>query len=47
MVGRMDALVSEKLLDTKSQKNGRGDWTRTSNLMLPKHARYQLRYTPT
>ena len=28
-------------------KNGRGDWTRTSNLMLPKHARYQLRYTPT
>jgi hypothetical protein len=28
-------------------RTGRGDWTRTSNLMLPKHARYQLRYTPT
>ena len=27
-------------------KNGRGDKTRTCNLMLPKHARYQLRYTP-
>jgi hypothetical protein len=26
--------------------NGRGDKIRTCDLMLPKHARYQLRYTP-
>ena len=24
----------------------RGDWTRTSGLLLPKQVRYQLRYTP-
>jgi hypothetical protein len=27
--------------------NGRGDWTRTSDLVVPDHARYQLRHTPT
>jgi hypothetical protein len=26
--------------------SGRGDRIRTCDLMLPKHARYQLRYTP-
>ena len=31
---------------TLMRKNGRGDRTRTYDLMLPKHARYQLRYTP-
>jgi hypothetical protein len=29
------------------KKNGRGDWTRTSDLVVPDHARYQLRHTPT
>jgi len=24
----------------------RGDWTRTSDFMVPNHARYQLRYAP-
>ena len=28
------------------RKDGRGDKIRTCDLMLPKHARYQLRYTP-
>lgn len=27
--------------------NGRGDWTRTSDLVVPNDARYQLRHTPT
>ena len=32
----------------KLQKvNGRGDRVRTDDLMLPKHARYQLRHAPT
>jgi hypothetical protein len=26
---------------------GRGDWTRTSDLVVPNDARYQLRHTPT
>ena len=29
------------------KKNGRGDWTRTSDLVVPNDARYQLRHTPT
>jgi hypothetical protein len=29
------------------EKSGRGDWTRTSDLVVPDHARYQLRHTPT
>ena len=28
------------------EDNGRGDWTRTSDLHVPNVARYQLRYTP-
>ena len=28
------------------KKTGRGDWTRTSDLVVPDHARYQLRHTP-
>ena len=36
----LGALVSRR------QSKRRGDWTRTSGLLLPKQVRYQLRYTP-
>jgi hypothetical protein len=28
-------------------ENGRGDWIRTSDPLLPKQVRYQLRHAPT
>lgn len=34
-------------VENKLRDRYRGDWTRTSDFMLPKHARYQLRYAPT
>ena len=38
-------LVSKALRHNAFGGN-RGDWTRTSDLMVPNHARYQLRYAP-
>ncbi len=34
------------LVDLAKVSTGRGERTRTFDLMLPKHARYQLRHTP-
>ena len=36
---------SARLL-SRADLSGRGDWTRTSDFMVPNHARYQLRYAP-
>ena len=37
---------SHKGLDYREQKNGRGSEIRTRDFLLPKQARYQLRYAP-
>ena len=44
----MDERVrSGRGIDSESwEKTGRGDRIRTCDLMVPNHARYQLRYTP-
>lgn len=33
-------------ISNRSEKHGRGDWVRTSDLVIPNHARSQLRHTP-